>query len=148
MKKHLLLINLFLVCGLSADILTLQESIEKTLLNHPDIKSFVLKIRQSQKSFNASFADYLPQVNLQAEYNPLQTFALPVNGSFHTVDDDGWSAGVNLKQKIWDFSKTSSKVEASKLDENIAKLSLEDTKLLWLTRQNLFMNSWLYKMRP
>ena len=130
MKKKLLLMHLLFACGLYADTLTLQESINKTLTNHPDIKSFVLKIKQSQKNYNASFADYLPQINLQAEYNPLQTYALPVNGTFHTIDDDSWSAGVNLKQKIWDFSKTSSKVEASKVDEDISKLSFKEAKVL------------------
>ncbi len=135
MKKGLLLINLLFinllfVSGLCADTLTLQESIDKTLLNHPDIKSFMLKINQSEKSYNAAFADYLPQVNLQAEYNSLQTYTLPVNGVFNTIDDNGWGVGVSLKQKIWDFSKTSSKIKASKLDEEISQLSLQDAKAL------------------
>jgi outer membrane protein TolC len=108
----------------------LQESIDKTLLNHPDIKSFILKIEQSKKSYDSASADYLPQINLHAEYNPLQTYTLPVNGSFNTLDDDGWGVGINLKQKIWDFSKTSSKIKASKIDEDISKLSLQDAKAL------------------
>ncbi len=127
---HLLLINLLFVSSLYADTLTLQESIEKTLLNHPDIKSFMLKTKQSKQSSDAVFADYLPQINLHAEYNPLQTYALPVNGSFNTIDDDGWGVGLSLKQKIWDFSKTSSKIKASKLDEEISQLSLQDAKAL------------------
>jgi outer membrane protein TolC len=122
--------NPFFVSGLYADTLTLQESIDKTLLNHPDIKSFMLKINQSEKGYDAAFSDYLPQVNLQAEYNPLQTYALPVNGIFNTIDDNGWGVGVNLKQKIWDFSKTSSKIKASKLDQKISQLSLQDAKAL------------------
>jgi len=127
---NLLLINLFFVSGIYAETLTLQESIDKTLLNHPDIKSFMLKTKQSEKSYDVAFSDYLPQVNLHAEYNPLQTYALPVNGSFSTIDDDGWGVGVSLKQKIWDFSKTSSKIKASKLDEDISQLSLQEIKAL------------------
>ncbi len=130
MKKQLILISLLLTCELYAKTLTLQESIDKTLSNHPDIKSFMLKIEQSKKSYDSASADYLPQINLHAEYNPLQTYTLPVNGSFNTLDDDGWGVGVNLKQKIWDFSKTSSKIKASKLDEDISKLSLQDAKAL------------------
>jgi len=135
MKKYLLLITLLLInplfaCGLYAETLTLQESIDKTILTHPDIKSFMLKINQSEKSYDAAFADYLPQVNLHAEYNPLQTYALPVNGIFNTIDDDGWGVGVSLNQKIWDFSKTSSKIKASKLDEEISQLSLQEAKAL------------------
>ncbi len=130
MKKGLLAISILLVSGLYAQKLTLKQSIDKALLNHPDIKSFMLKVELSQKSYDSSFSAYLPQVNLQANYNPLQTFALPVNGLFRTVDDDSFGVGVSVRQKIWDFSKTSSTIKASKVDEDISKLSLEDAKEL------------------
>jgi outer membrane protein TolC len=90
----------------------------------------MLKIEQSKEGYNSAYAEYLPQINLHAEYNPLQTYALPVNGAFNTLDDDGWGVGIDLKQKIWDFSKTSSKIEASKLDKDISKLSLQEAKAL------------------
>jgi len=129
MKKSLFALSLLVVC-LSGNTLTLQESINKTLSNNPDIKSFILKTAQSRKSYDASFADYLPQINLQAEYDLTQTYTLPSGGIFNTVDDDGWYAGVNLKQKIWDFERTSSTVGASKIDEDIAELSLDDIREL------------------
>jgi outer membrane protein TolC len=130
MKKRFLLLTLLSLSYLQAEHLTMQESIDSTLLNHPDIKSFMLKIEQSKKGYESAKADYLPQVNVQANYNPLQTYALPVNGTFNTLDDDGWGGGVVLKQKIWDFGKTSSIVEASKIDEDISKLSLDEAKAL------------------
>jgi outer membrane protein TolC len=128
--RKFITISLILTCGLYAQTLTLQESIDKTLTNHPDIKSFMLKIKQAEKAYEASSSEYRPQLNLQANYNPIQTYALPVNGTFHTLDEDGSSIGVNLKQKIWDFSKTSSLIKASKLDEDISKLSLKESKAL------------------
>ena len=129
MKKSLLVLSLLIVY-VSGDTLTLQESIDKTLSNNPDIKSFILKTAQAKKSYDVSFSDYLPQINLQAEYDFTQTYVLPSGGTFNALNDDGWNAGVNLKQKIWDFEKTSSKVGASKIDENIAELSLEDIRAL------------------
>jgi outer membrane protein TolC len=108
----------------------MQESIQKSLHNHPDIKTFMLKVKQSQKGYKAAYADYLPQINAQVDYNPIQTFALPVNGSFNTIDDDSWNVGVNLKQKLWDFSKTAAKVEASMVDKDISTLSLAEAKVL------------------
>ena len=130
MQKKLLLSSLILCSFLGAQTLTLESAINKTLKNHPDVKSFTLKVKQSHSSYNSAYADFLPQINLQANYNAVQTFVFPVNGSFKTLDDDGWSAGASLKQKIWDFSRTSSKVDASKVDEEISKLSLEDLKAL------------------
>jgi len=130
MKKKLLLVSVFACVGMFANTLTMQESIDKTLANHPDIKSLLLGVKQSKEAYNSAFADYLPQIALQAQYNPVQTFVMPSNGSFNTIDDDGWNAGASLKQKIWDFSKTSSMVNALKVDEDISKLSLEEAKAL------------------
>jgi len=130
MKKKLLFVTVFAYTGIFASVLTIQESIDKTLANHPDIKSLVLNIERSKKAYDSIFADYLPQVVFQAQYNPVQTFVMPSSGSFNTIDDDGWNAGASLKQKIWDFSKTSSAVDASKRDEEISKLSLKEAKAL------------------
>lgn len=129
---------LFTSCLLSSllfsQTLTLDQSIQKTLQNHPDIKTFALRVSQSHSAYDASFSEYLPQVTLSANYNALQTFVFPTNGVFHTIDDSGWSAGASVKQKIWDFSKTSSSVDASKLDESISQLSLEDIKALLVSK--------------
>jgi len=129
MKKIIMAVGLFTL-SLSAQTLSLDECIDKTLKNHPDIKTFALKVKQSKSAYKSEFSAYLPQINLLANYNAVQTYVFPQNGSFHTVDDDGWSTGAYLKQKIYDFSLTSSKVEASKLDESIAKLSLKELKAL------------------
>ena len=115
---------------LSAQTLTLKEAVDKTLAHHPDVKTFMLKVQQAEQGYNAAYADYLPQIDLSATFAPTQTFALPVNGQFHTVDEDTWNAGVTLHQKVWDFQKTTSLIEASKIDEDIAKLSLGEVKAL------------------
>jgi len=129
MKKYLLF-YLFMSIGLFAHTLTLQESIRRTLAHHPDVKAFMLRIQQAEQGYNAAYADYLPQVDLSATYAPTQTFALPANGMFHTVDEEAWNAGVTVHQKVWDFAKTASLVEASKIDEDISKLSLQEAKAL------------------
>ena len=128
---QLLLVSLLMTATLlHARTLTLQESIDRTLAHHPDVKRFMLNIQQAEQGYNAAFSDYLPQLNLSATYNPTQTYVLPVNGTFHTVDDNGWNAGVSLHQKVWDFGKTSALVEASRIDEDISKLSLQEVKAL------------------
>ncbi|WP_152183586.1 TolC family protein [Sulfurimonas indica] len=128
--KKIFLISVLFFSLLNAELLTLQESIDTVLKNYPDVKSFEFKVKQSESSYKSAFADYLPQINLSAQYNAAQTFVLPQNGTFHTVDDSGWNAGVNLKQKVWDFEKTSSKVAATKVDKDISKLSLKELKAL------------------
>ena len=122
--------SLLLFSLLNSETLTLQESIDATLQNYPDVKSLQMKMKQSKLSHRSATADYLPQVNLNGQYNFTQTYVFPVNGAFHTQDDVGWNAGVNLKQKVWDFSKTTSKIAATQKDEDISKLSLMDLKAL------------------
>ena len=132
LKKVLL--GIVLLYGAGAWALTLQESIEKALANHPDIKTFLLKYKQSQKKVSASRSAYLPQINLQAQYDATRTFVFPQNGAFHTKDDSGWNAGGVLTQKIWDFGKTLNLIDASKKDVRIAELSLEEAKALLVYR--------------
>jgi len=128
--KKIFLSSLLLFSLLNAETLTLQESIDATLQNYPDVKSLQMKMKQSKLSHRSATADYLPQVNVNGQYNVTQTYVFPVNGAFHTQDDSGWNAGINLKQKIWDFGKTTSKIASSKKDEDISKLSLMDFKAL------------------
>jgi len=129
--KRYIVIGLFVFTSLlQAQVLTLDESIAKTLQNYPDVQSFKLKIKQSQSAYRSAFADYLPQLSLAAQYNAQQTFVFPQNGTFHTVDDSGWNAGVFLQQKVWDFGQTGSKVDAKKIEESISELSLKELKAL------------------
>jgi outer membrane protein TolC len=131
MKKTFLFLVL-LSSFLNGEVLTLKECIDKTLKNHPDIKTFLLKEEQSKYGYKSARADYLPQINLNANYNAVQTYVFPsaLTGTFNTKDDSGWNAGVYAKQKIWDFSKTTSKIKATKKDKDISKLSLKDLEAL------------------
>jgi outer membrane protein TolC len=129
MKKYLSLLALLWITP-HADVLTLQESIDKTLSAHPNIKSFMLDVSLSEQNYLLVRSAYLPQINLQAQYDVQHTYALPQNGKFNTLDKAGYQAGVSVGQKIWDFSKTSSKIDAAQRDEEIAKLSVEEAKAL------------------
>ncbi|MFA6191414.1 MAG: TolC family protein [Sulfurimonas sp.] len=129
MKKYLFILAMLSITA-NAEILTLQESIDKTLSTHPNIKNFMLDISLSEQNYLSVRSAYLPQINLQAQYDLQHTYALPQNGAFNTLEKAGYQAGVSVGQKIWDFSKTSSKIDASGLDKEIAELSVEDAKAL------------------
>jgi len=126
MKKNTLL--LLMLTTLNAQSLNLNDCISKALDTHPDIKNFALQVQYNTQGVNVARADYLPQVTLNAEYDPIKTYALPSNGIFHTIESDGWQASATLKQKIWDFSKTFSNIEAKKTEEEASKLTLKDAK--------------------
>ena len=130
MKKILLFIAASLFVPLSAELLTLESAIDKALQNYPDIQASSLRVESAILGSQSATSAYLPQINLNANYNLTQTFVFPVAGQFNTIDDSSWSIGVNLKQKIWDFKKTTLQIEATDIDKSIAALSLEDSKAL------------------
>ena len=130
MPRKLFVSLIFLSVHLMADILSLDECIDKAIERHPDIRHFIFQIDKSQKGVDIARADYLPQISLNGEYDPLRTYTLPANGVFNTKDDDGWSVGGIVNQKIYDFSKTTLNIDAQKEQTAIAKLSLKDARAL------------------
>jgi outer membrane protein TolC len=130
MTKFLTLYMYVFVFLLSSEELTLNECVDKTLKNHPDIKNLTLNAEQSRYFVDIAKADYMPQINLGAQYNPINTFVIPQNGKFDTIIDDNWQVDVKINQKIYDFSRTKSNIKASQKNENIANISLDDAKAL------------------
>lgn len=137
MKKTVIFIVSLMSSTLIAQTLTLHNCINRALSTHPDIKKSILQIQKNKSAISIARADYMPQLTLSAEYDPTKTYALPVNGVFHTKDSDGWIAGASLEQKIWDFSKTSSNIKAQKVQADISKLSLKDAKALLVYKVKL-----------
>lgn len=131
-KVSLFMVLLFfcLLTPLYGQTLSLESCIQKALHTHPDIKRFILQVRSSQKDIDITRADYLPQISMDAEYDPTRTYVIPGNGVFNTKDSDGWQAGVTLKQKIWDFTRTSFLIKAQETQQGIAELSLQDARAL------------------
>ena len=129
MKKMTLFISM-MISALNAQQLNLDECINKALKTHPDIQRFVLQAESGKIGVDVARADYLPQIQLNAEYDPTKTYALPANGVFKTIDSDGWQVGATLNQKIWDFSKTTSNIKAEQLQEEVSRFTLEDAKAL------------------
>jgi outer membrane protein TolC len=139
--KKIVLLLWLLVSGFAAPLhgetLPLQACIEKSLATHPDIKRFLLQARRSDQELDVVKADYLPQISLAGEYDPTRTFVLPTGGTFNTMDSDGWQLGATITQKIWDFSKTTSRIKAQQVQQEIAGLSLQDARALLAYRVKL-----------
>ncbi|WP_201353451.1 TolC family protein [Hydrogenimonas urashimensis] len=113
-----------------ADTLTLDKCIDMALKTHPDIKAWLYKTEQAKKDVSVQKSLRLPQVTVSAEYDPQRTYVMPQLGTFHTIDDDGWSVGAQLRQKVYDFSQTTGHIEAAKSRKEIARLSSEEAKAL------------------
>ena len=116
--------------GLGAETLTLDEAVRSTLSSHPDIRAAMLKIHQSEQSVGMERSAWKPQVSIHAEYDPQRTFTLPQNGGFATVDHRSWNLGASLSQQLFDFSRSSYRIEAARLRRQIDALSARERKAL------------------
>ncbi|MBW6489354.1 TolC family protein [Sulfurimonas sp.] len=130
MMKFLLIYFYVFILILNAQTLSVEEAIDEALKNHPDIKKLSLGVQLSGSLVDVAKADYLPQLNVGAQYNPHNTFIMPQNGQFKTITDDNWQLEAQLNQKIYDFSKTTSIIKAYEKNKDIASLSLKDAKAL------------------
>lgn len=147
MKKFIFVcFYLFLSISNAAE-LTLDECIEKAIKNHPDIKRLSLNVAKSRSSVDIAKADYLPQINLGAEYNPLNTFVMPQNGQFNTIEDKNYKVSAQLNQKICDFDKTTSTVKAYEKELNRADMTLQDSKALLVYNIKNYYNSALLQTK-
>ena len=145
MKKYFSILAL-LATSLSAQMLTMQSCIDRALETHPDIKSFVLEVSKSEQNSVSARSAYLPHVTLQAEYDFQHTYVLPQNGQFNTIEQNGQQIGVGATQKIWDFGKTSSSMDAAQLQSDISQLSVEEAKKLMIYKvQQLYTSTLIAK---
>ncbi|NPA29652.1 MAG: TolC family protein [Epsilonproteobacteria bacterium] len=128
MKKSILLFTA--AVGLCAQTLTLENCLQKALETHPDIKSRLLEREIQHTRLKSQKSARLPQISAYGEYDPQRTYVMPQNGTFHTLDKEGWSVGVSLRQQIFDFSKTTHRIEAAKTAEEIARLDYEEARAL------------------
>lgn len=125
-----LLILLATLSSLAAQTLSREDCVHLALRSHPDIKRFILQVNHSKTGVEVAQAGYLPQLSLSGEYDPTRTYTFPANGAFNTKDSDGWQVGATLKQKIWDFSRTTNLIKAQEAQLDIANLSLQDARAL------------------
>jgi outer membrane protein TolC len=130
MKNIIYILTFFLITTLNAQELSLEGCISKALSAHPDVKKAALQLQYSRSGVDVARSDYLPQVTLNGEYDPTKTYTMSQNGVFSTKESYGYSGGVTLNQKIWDFSKTTSAIRAQEAQEDISALSLKDAKAL------------------
>jgi len=130
MKKLFFFVFIIITKLINAQQLNLDECVRKAISTHPDIQKYSIEIKSAKNGVEIAKADYLPQITLNAEYDPFRTYTLPVNGVFNTKESDGIAVGGVISQKIWDFSKTTSNIHAQEITEDIANFNLADAKAL------------------
>ncbi|MDO9042611.1 MAG: TolC family protein [Desulfocapsaceae bacterium] len=111
----------------SGEILTLTKVVAITRQNQPAILAARGNVNASQSRIGQAEAPYYPQVNGAGGYNRLSPggnmYGMTDNGAYNQL-----TGGVNASQMLYDFGKTTTKVEIQKtgLDSARADLNAAD----------------------
>lgn len=89
--------------------ITLEDTLQIALEWHPSIKNSQFMVQAAMETIDGSKADYFPQVSVGFDNK------LYENRDRYGKSNTGTDARVTLKQLVYDFGKTSSKVDSAKL---------------------------------
>lgn len=140
---YLFLVFPFLLSGQNArslsipgpgDSLSLQQVMQEVSTSYPS----VLKAQEAIQSADAGVAlarsGYYPDISGQAGYTrlgPVSKLSIPNLGAFQIYPENNYNAEIDVRQTIYDFSKTSRNVKLQESGKTIAEKSVD------LVRQRL-----------
>jgi outer membrane protein len=118
----------------SADSLTLNYVINEVIKSHPSIKESEEAIHDADARISLAKTGYYPNVDVTGTYTrigPVSAISIPGLGSFELFPENNYNFSLNIKENVFDFGKTSRKVDY----ENENKILAEEE--LNMVRQNL-----------
>jgi len=113
------------------DSLGLTAVIQQVISNYPSIKKAEQDIETANARIGLAKSAYYPMIDVLASYTrlgPITTLSIPNLGTFTMNPSDNYNAEVDYKQTIYDFGKTSGRVELEKQNKLLSQLSMEQLK--------------------
>ena len=118
---------------------SINECQKLAMENRPEIKSYTLKVEQSQKMVNLSKSEFYPTINAVGHYERFGDTP-GVSGTLYKDRENWYIMGV-ASWNFWEWGKTKNRVDASRSRENQAAYALDnvkdqvalDVKNAWLT---------------
>ncbi len=114
-----------------SDSLSLNEIMKEVLQNHPVIKKAGESIKQADARIGIAKSGYLPTVDASATVShigPVPELSIPDFGTFQLYPENNFNTGINVRQNIYDFGKTSSKISLADANKEMQLSTLEETK--------------------
>jgi outer membrane protein len=115
----------------TGDSLSLKNVIEKVISTYPTVRVAEEAIRSSEARIGLAATGYNPELDISASFSnigPVSKLTVPNMGTFQLYPGNNYSAGVNLKQTVYDFGRTKNSVSFEKENKAIGEQSLEQVK--------------------
>ena len=103
------------------EVLKLERCVEIALKKQPNIIAAMNTVSINQSRVGQAKANYYPQIDLSSGYSKSSPFS-----SASSRSSDEYSSGVSLKHNIYDFGKTTTRVEIQRLNLDSSRLDLEN----------------------
>lgn len=124
----LILLCLYSLPLYAASPLTLDEALETTRKNHPQVVEASETLQGAEARTGLALANYYPQISVAADWSKGRSF-LTAQESIRSTE--AHTAALYLKQTIYDFGRTAGTVDAARSNREAAE------KALAVTRQEL-----------
>lgn len=134
----------FVAGNLQAQMITLPNALERSVLNFEKIKAKEAILSASKENISYQKSHYLPDFTLMAQQNfgtinaqngPLYSYGgLGIASTSMPLQDQNWNAAfgslylANVNWNLFTFGKIKSQVTVAKADENVANKDLEQVK--------------------
>ena len=139
MKKYSRVIYLILIMGLPVSLnaqTDLSNLIKQTLSSNPQLKEQSQRVEIASYNTQMVKSQYLPQVSLDGLYNyvypvPEVQLALPglEGGGFTLQPQNNYQTAITVNQLLYDFGKTSSQMQKSRVEQDLSRKGLENANL-------------------
>jgi len=105
---------------------SLSECQKLAMENRPEIKSYTLKVEQSQKMVNLTKSEYYPTINAVGHYERFGDTP-GVSGTTYKDRENWYVMGV-ASWNFWEWGRTKNRVDVSRSRENQAAYALDNIK--------------------
>ena len=115
----------------SGDSLSLKYIIDRVVTSYPTVKVAEEAINNADARIGLARTGYNPEIDLTAAYSnigPVVKLAIPNMGTFELYPENNYSAGVNVRQVVYDFGRTKTNVSLENQNKSISEQSLEQVK--------------------
>jgi outer membrane protein len=115
----------------STDSLSLKYIIERAVTTYPTVKVAEEAINNADARIGLARTGYNPEVDLTAAFSnlgPVTKLSIPDMGTFQLYPENNYSAGVNVRQVVYDFGRTAKNILLENENKSISEQTLEQVK--------------------
>jgi outer membrane protein TolC len=115
----------------TGDSVDLQQIVTKVIETHPSVLKAEEAINSVDAGIGLARSAYYPDVDFGANYTrigPVPAISVPDLGSFNMAPADNYNTAVNVRQTVYDFSKTKTNIQLAESNKDIAGKNIDMVK--------------------